>query len=57
MGALRPEIQAFIRASETLLSPASLDRPLTQDEMQVVAYYAKTLAKQYASVREVGDLS
>jgi hypothetical protein len=35
----RPEIGAFILASETLLSPVLLQPPLTPEENQVVEYY------------------
>lgn len=57
MQALCPEIQAFIRASETLLSPASLSRPLTQEERELVAYYAQTVAQEFAKVLQIGGLS
>ncbi len=57
MQALRSEIQAFIRASETLLSPASLGTPLTNEERELVAYYAQTVAQEFASVLQLGGLS
>jgi len=57
MQALRPEIQAFIRASETLLSPASLGTPLTNEERELIAYYAQTVAQEFASLLQFGGLS
>jgi len=57
MQALRPEIQAFIRDCETLLSPVSLSSPLNQEEREVVAYYAQTLAHEFASVLQASGLT
>jgi hypothetical protein len=37
MSAIRSEVHDFIRAAETLLSPASLDKPLTKDEFYVAS--------------------
>ena len=37
------EVHEFARAAETLLSPASLSRPLTKDECQIVKFYASSL--------------
>ncbi len=45
MAPFRKEIQEFIRASETILSPASLDEPLTLEEAQIVKYYVISLNK------------
>ena len=38
-----PEVHAFILASETLLSPALDQAPLTPDECKVVELYASRL--------------
>lgn len=57
MQVLRSEIQAFIRASETLLSPASLGTPLTNEERELVAYYAQTVAQEFGSILQLGGLS
>ena len=43
MPSMRPEVHEFVRASETLLSPASMAPPLTKEECEVVEYYATTL--------------
>jgi hypothetical protein len=40
----RPEVQAFIRATETLLSPVSLSGDLTPDECDIIAYYVMALS-------------
>jgi hypothetical protein len=40
----RPEVQAFISATETLLSPALLGTELTADECDIIAYYIMTLS-------------
>jgi hypothetical protein len=40
----RPEVQEFIAATETLLSPASLGTELTSDECDIIAYYVMTLS-------------
>jgi hypothetical protein len=40
----RPEVQNFIRATETLLSPASLGSDLTPDECDIIAYYVMSLS-------------
>jgi hypothetical protein len=39
-----PAVQAFIRASETLLSPASIGEELTPEECDVIAYYVMMLS-------------
>ena len=40
----RKEVQEFARAAETLLSPALLQRELTEGECLVIAEYVKTLS-------------
>jgi hypothetical protein len=40
----RPEVQQFIRAAETLISPALMDSDLTPDECDIIAYYVMTLS-------------
>lgn len=40
----RPEVQDFIRATETLLSPALLGQSLTPEECDIIAYYVMTLS-------------
>jgi hypothetical protein len=42
---LRPEIKAFCDASETLLSPAIMQTPLTEDEKTIVKVYVQSLDK------------
>jgi hypothetical protein len=42
----RPEIRAFVLASETLLSTIPLDAPWTQDEKKLVWFYVTSLAAQ-----------
>jgi hypothetical protein len=42
--AFRPEVQTFINASETLLSPALLSESLTSEECDVIAYYVTMLS-------------
>ena len=41
---LRKQVAEYIRAAETILSPASLGEPLTKDECQIVEYYSKSIA-------------
>ena len=38
------QVAEYIRAAETLLSPASLREPLTKDECHVVELYSKSIA-------------
>lgn len=40
----RPEVQQFIRASETLVSPALMNSDLTPEECDIIAYYVMTLS-------------
>jgi hypothetical protein len=47
---LRPEVQAFCDAAETLASPILLGSPLTGDELTVVRMYMQTLAKKVLGV-------
>ena len=44
MNVYRREISDFIRLAETLLSPVSLEQPLTQEECRVVDFYVRALA-------------
>jgi hypothetical protein len=53
MNQYRKEVSDFIRLSETLLSPASLQTPLTEEECQVVDFYAKALAGHCQSLGHV----
>ena len=41
------EVQTFIRASEALLSPVTQDTLLNQDERDVIAIYARTVAERF----------
>ena len=45
MMTLRPEIKAFCDASETLLSPAIMQNPLTEDERTLINEYVRSLDK------------
>ena len=45
MAPFRKEIQEFVRASETILSPGSLGKPLTLDEAQIIKFYVISLNK------------
>ena len=45
MALFRQEVHEFFRASETILSPASLGEPLTLEEAQIVKYYVISLNK------------
>ena len=47
METIRPEVQAFVSAAETLLSPIMLGRPLNEDERDIVAMCAQNLAEKY----------
>jgi hypothetical protein len=40
----RLEVQQFIRAAETLVSPALMDSDLTREECDIIAYYVMTLS-------------
>ena len=42
---LRHEVHEFIRAAETLLSPASLGEPLSKQERDIIKFYAETLSQ------------
>ena len=39
-----PEVLAFMRASERLLSAASLNRKLSEEECSLIAEYVRTLS-------------
>ena len=43
MPSLRQEVHEFVRADETLLSPASIDAPLSKEEIKIVEFYASSL--------------
>jgi len=49
MTSLRPEVLAFMRTAETLLSPASLGKGLTEEEREIVAMYGNTLAEKFTT--------
>jgi hypothetical protein len=40
----RPEVQDFIRATETILAHTLLNPPLTRDECDAIAQYAMALS-------------
>jgi hypothetical protein len=40
----QPQVQEFIRATEAMLSFASLGENLTPDECDIIAYYVMTLS-------------
>ena len=44
---IRPEVLAFVQATELLLSPIMLGRPLNEDERDMVAMCAQNLAEKY----------
>ena len=46
---LRPEVLAFMRTAETLLSPASLGKGLTEEEREIIATYGNTLAEKFST--------
>jgi hypothetical protein len=43
---LTKEVHHFASACERLLAMADLQRPLTEDEMRLVAYYCKELVEK-----------
>jgi len=47
MEIIRKEVQAFVRASEKLLSPVILGHPLNENERDLVAMYIQNLAEKY----------
>jgi hypothetical protein len=48
MQSLRKEVQAFVHASETLLSPVILGQPLNEDEWGMVLMYVQNLVTEYS---------
>jgi len=46
---IREEVQAFVRATETLLSSITLGRPLNEGEWDTVAVCAQNLLERYPS--------
>lgn len=50
MEIFRKEVAEYIRAAETLLSPASLGEPLTKDECHIVEFYSKSIADHCGSL-------
>jgi hypothetical protein len=50
MKVFRKQVAEYIRAAETLLSPASLGEPLTKDECHVVELYSKSIADHCGSL-------
>jgi hypothetical protein len=47
MSTIRQEVQALVRATETLLSPITLGQELSQDECDMVALCIMSLAEKY----------
>lgn len=45
---LRPEIKTFCDAAETLLSPAIMHGPLTEEERSMLEMYMSSLEKMVA---------
>lgn len=50
MTTFRQEVHEFVRASETLLSPASPGLPLTKQEREIVQFYASSLNEHCAGL-------
>ena len=44
---IREEVQAFVRATEMLLSPIMLGKALNEDERDMVAMCAQSLAQKF----------
>lgn len=42
---LRQEVHEFVRAAETLLSPASLGEPLSKQERDIIKFYGEILSQ------------
>lgn len=55
MPSLRQEVHEFVRAAETLLSPASLDAPLSKEEIRIVEFYASSLTDFCAGFEQEGN--
>jgi hypothetical protein len=55
MQTIREEVQAFVRATETLLSPIMLGRPLNEDERGMVAMCGQSLAERYSKAEDFPD--
>jgi hypothetical protein len=47
MQTIRQEVQALVRTTERLLSPITLGQPLNEDERDMVAMCAQSLAEKY----------
>jgi hypothetical protein len=47
MDTIRQEVQALVRTTERLLSPITLGEPLNEDERDMVAMCAQSLAEKY----------
>ncbi len=43
MVTLRPAVHEFVRASETILSPASIGEPLNKNEREIIRFYTGSL--------------
>ena len=56
MTTFRQEVHEFVRASETLLSPASPGLPLTKQEREIVQFYASSLNEHCAGLNAGGVL-
>ncbi len=52
---IRPEVQAFVRATETLLSPIMLGRVLNEDERDMVVMCVQNLAERYSKAEDSPD--
>ena len=50
MAVFRKEVNEYIRAAETLLSPASMDKPLTKEECKIVEFYTSSLSDGFYPV-------
>ena len=50
MKVFRKQVAEFIRAAETILSPASLGEPLNKEECQAVEFYSKSIADHCGSL-------
>ena len=45
---IRPEVEVFLHAAETLLSPILLGKTLNDDEKGMVVMYVQNLTEKYA---------
>ena len=47
MQTIRKEVQTFLHAAETLLSPVTLGSDLNEDERDMVSMYAQSLNERF----------